>query len=527
MLSFLSPLWLIGLALLPVIRWLHRGGQHRRDLPVSRLALWRHSEVARAEAGERRPPDPAWRRRALLTALLLIVLAGPQWPERRVRLTLWVDDSLSMLTREADGPRLTEGLARVRAQLARSPGAVVEVRSLSDPWPVLGALDDAAVATLVRGAGRHEPSAPPAALLQSDRPQWLLTDGADASLFEWPRGRRPDRVVQVGSVLRNVGLERLSARRQADDAGQIDLLLKVTNGGTSAEERIVVFASGAVERARKSVRLDAGGSQLVRVSVPLAPEVHAALLPADALLEDDTIALDLSPLRRRRIAIDPSCSEALKAVLNAHPAVAVVAPSESDSDADAIVACAGSVATGGVPRIRFVADRTSARPAGAIEWSVDVPDARRLVLDASHLQIAARLQARPGDTVLLAVGGEPVVVVRVGEGRLMETSLDFAAMAATQGTETPLLMNLLLERLLDRRVLDEIASVDRGPRSSLVAPVPRASAPALDDGRLESRSLRDDSRLVLALALLAALWEIGALVRQARRLRAPPEARAT
>ncbi|MEP7138526.1 MAG: BatA domain-containing protein [Caldimonas sp.] len=525
MLSFLSPLWLLGLALLPVIRWLHRGGQHRRDVAVSRLALWRGSEVARAEAGARRPPDPAWRRRALLTALLFLVLAGPQWPEKRVRVTVWIDDSLSMLTREADGPRLIVGLSQVRSQLARFPGAEVELRSLSDPWLRLGALDDAVVATLVRGAGRREPSAPPAALLPNDRQQWLLTDGADASLFEWPGGRRPDRVLQVGSVRRNVGIERLSARRQADDAAQVDLLLKVTNGGTSAEERTVVVATGITERARRPVRLEAGTSQLVAVSIPASPEVHAALLPGDALVEDDTIALALTPLRQRRIALDPRCPGALQTALKAHPAVAVVPP--GTAGADALVACADAALMGDLPKIRIVADRTPVAPAGLVEWSADVPDSRRLALDAGHLRLAARLQARPGDIVLLAVGDEPVAVVRRGQAMLIETSLDFAAMSATRGAATPLLVNLLLERLLDRRVLDEIVSVDRGPRSSLVAPLPRPSAPAVDDGPVTARAVRDDSRLVLAVALLAMLWEIGALVRQARRLREPQEARAS
>ena len=134
LLSFLTPLWLAGLVLLPAIRWLHRAGPPRREVAVSRLALWRGAEASRPNPGARRPPDPAWRRRALLAALLLIALAGPRWPEERVRVTLWVDDSLSMLTREASGTRLAEGLASARSQLAELPQADVEVRVLSDPW---------------------------------------------------------------------------------------------------------------------------------------------------------------------------------------------------------------------------------------------------------------------------------------------------------------------------------------------------------------------------------------------------------
>ena len=525
LLSFLTPLWLLGLALLPLIRWLHRGGQHRRDVPVSRLALWRGSEASVAAAGERRPPDPAWRRRAVLLALLLIALAGPQWPEQRVRVTLWVDDSLSMLTREAQGPRLAAGLTQARALLVDLAHADVEVRSLSDPWHRFATLDDGTSTAVTAGAGRREPSPPPAALLRRDTQQWLLTDGADATLLAWPGGRRPDRVVQVGSVTRNVGLERLSARRRPDDPDQFDLLLKVTNGGTAAEERTVVFTAGTVERSRSSVRLEPGTSRFVEVSIPASVEVHATLQPGDALAEDDQIALDLTPLRRRRVALDPSCPSALLAAVRAHPALA---PTPLGAvAAEALVDCGGAAAAKDVPTIRVVADRAPSQPRGSVQWSPGVFESRRIALEADRLQVAARLQARPGDTVLMAVGDDPVVVARAGETKLLETSLDFGAMAATRGPEAPLLLNLLLERLLDQRVLDETASIDRGPRSTFVAPLPEFGAAAAAAGASESRSLRDDSRVVLLLALLALLWEIVALARQGWRLRAPVDARSS
>ena len=132
------------------------------------------------------------------------------------------------------------------------------MRTLGDPWHSLGALTEATVATLVAGAGRKEPTAPPAALLRRDSLHWLLTDGAHPALLEWPGDRRPDRIIQVAGVTRNVGLERLSARRNLNDPEQYDLLLKVTNGGTAAETRVVVIATDAGEIARSTHRLEAG-----------------------------------------------------------------------------------------------------------------------------------------------------------------------------------------------------------------------------------------------------------------------------
>ena len=42
------------------------------------------------------------------------------------------------------------------------------------------------------GAGRKEPGAPPAALLLRDGLHWLVTDGADPALFDWPGGKPGD-----------------------------------------------------------------------------------------------------------------------------------------------------------------------------------------------------------------------------------------------------------------------------------------------------------------------------------------------
>ncbi|MEO8309841.1 MAG: BatA domain-containing protein [Caldimonas sp.] len=526
MLTFATPLWLAGLALVPAIRWLHRGGPHRREVAVSRLALWRDAQASRQAAGDHRPPDPAWRRRALLAALLSIALAGPQWSGPRVRVTLWIDDSLSMLTREAQTTRLAEGLARARSLLAELPRADVEVRTLADPWNGLGALTDRTIATVVASAGRKEPAAPPAELLRSASQQWLLTDGADATLLAWPGERRPDRVVQVGGPARNVGLEALSARRHADDPATFDLLLKVSNGGTADEDRAVVFTTGAVEVARASVsRLRAGSSQRVEVSILASASVRASLQPPDALPDDDEIALDLAPLRRRRVAVDAACPTALAAAVATHPALVVAS---SAREAEVALDCGSIGATGApadLPTIRVLVARAPTRPRGALQWSSAVPQSRRIELDTDRLQIAAHVQAQPDSTVLLAIGDEPVVTRRAGQARRLETSFDFAAMGAARGPELPRLVNWLFESVLDRGLLDEIAVVDRGPRSVLVVPQPIVGAPPVPPAATVVLPANDEARPVLLVALLALLWEVVALVRQGFRLRAPAMAR--
>lgn len=524
MLTLVTPLWLLGLLLLPVIRWLHRGGRHRRTVPVSHRGLWRGSAVSPPAAGERRPPDPAWRRRALLTILLIVALAEPQLPGQRARVTLWVDDSLSMLTREAQVTRLAAGLAQARTLLTESAPLQVELRSLGDPWRSLGPPTDAAVATLVAGAARKEPTAPPVALLRRDSAHWLVTDGADAALFDWPGGRRPDRIIQVAGVTRNVGLQRLAARRKAADPDQFDLLVKLMNGGDAPETRELAFFVGAREATRSTHRVEPGSSVLVQVTIPATGSVRATLQPGDALAEDDDIVLDLAALRRHRVATDARCPRALAAAVGTHPAL-VLAPWGA-TDVDAVLDCGASYAAGTIATIRVTADRLPMQPRGPLSWSSAVTDSRRVRLDTAGIRVAARLQAGPADTTLLAAGGEPVIIHRAGAARLLETSLDFGSMAITRGPEVPLLVNTMFEHLLGSRLLDAIAVTDRGPNSAKVVPSERVGA-ALETpaSTSESRLIGAWSRPIVVAALLVLLWEVVALGRQWLRLRASTEVR--
>ncbi len=516
MLSFAAPLWLLGLAGLPAIRWLHRGGRHLQAVPVSRLGLWQGATAHDPAAAARRPPDPAWRRRALLATLFVVALAGPRWSDGRPGVTLWVDDSISMRTREAGGTRLALVLAQAREQLTGVAHADVEVRALGDPWRPLGAPGDATVAALAAGAGRREPAAPPAALLRRDRQHWLLTDGADAALFDWPEGRRPDRVVEVGAVTRNAGLTRLSARRSGGDPQQFELLAEIRNGGSAGETRRVVFTTDTGASTGSTHRVEPGEPALVTALMPASARVRATLQPGDALPEDDEIALDLAPLRRQRVVVDPACAPALASAARAHPALAVTAA--DDAGADAALDCGTLEPGAGVPTIRVRADRAPSTPPGALQWATSVAGSRRAGIDAQRLRVAATLQARSPDVVVLAVGDQPVLVARAGATRRLETSFDFAAMAGARGPEIPLLLNLMLEQLLGQPLLDAVVVTARAATAAAVVPAPRPATAPVPPPAVETQAQADAVRPLLLAALAVLLWEVAALGRQWRRL---------
>ena len=516
MLSFIAPGWLFGLALLPLIRWLHRPQRLPNRLLVSRLALWRESGAPRSAGHERRPPDSAWRRRALLAALFFVALAEPRVATRQQRVTLWIDDSLSMLTRETRGTRLAEGFAQARASLGELAGADLEVRTLGRPWRRFADLDDATYAAIAGDVGVSTPAAPPVALLRPESRHWLLTDGAHPALLAWDGETRADRVIRVGSVARNVGMERLSVRRDLLDPDKRDLLVKVTNGGSVAETRDVVVSSGSDPIQRTTVEVPAQGSVLVRASVAAQASVVASLRPHDALPEDDEIVLDVAGLRRRAVAVDPTCPRALAAAIAAHPGLAVA--DTRTSRVEARLDCGGPPPPEPLPTVRVRADRMATTLRGTARWSASVPQSRRAGIDAERIRVAAHLDVAPSDDVVLAIAGEPVIVRRHAPARLVETSLDFSSEDATRRPGIPLLVDLMFEQLLGEGLLEEVAVVDRGAGSARVAPTREADASVRTSAAAPAAArLRGSQRPMLAAALLVLVWELLALARQRRR----------
>lgn len=516
MLSFATPLWLLGLLLVPVMWWLHRSGPHLRGVPVSSLLLWRRAVTSTLAAGDQRRPDPAWKRRALLAGLLSIALAGPQVRQPVSRITVWVDDSISMLAREVRGTRLSLGLERVRATLAAAPAADVEVRTLDQPWRAFAGLSPEVIATIIGEAGQLEPTPPPKALLRTDRSHWLLTDGADPTVLGWPGGNRADRYFQVAGIHRNVGIDRLAARRNLQDPRRLNLQLQVVNGGDATEERIVEIATDTGEVARSRQRLAPHTAAMVTADIATANRVSAKLTPADAVAEDDVITLDLRPLRARRVATDATCPRALLDAVRSHPALQLT---DAVSGVDAALDCGAAATPRSAPTLRIMAGRLPMPVKGPLTWSSTVPASRHVALQGDSLRIAAQL-ARPqaDDVVLLAAGDTTLILARHSATPLLETALDFGAASAGSSPDTPLVVDFLFSRLLGYSLLDQVATMERGPYAAAVVPAQRLDGTARPD-TVHAVRVRDLTRQVLAIGLLVLLWEIVALARNWLQLR--------
>jgi hypothetical protein len=288
----------------------------------------------------------------------------------------------------------------------------------------------------------------------------------------------------------------------------------VSNGGSAAETRGIAFATDAGVPQQASVVLPPGAAVVVRASIGASASVVATLQPSDALPQDDALQLDLRPLRRRRVAVDPACGEALASAIAAHPALTMSDPGSAASDA--VVDCSGRDRAGDAPTLRVRAAQLPVAAHGAARWAASMPPARRVLLDTGRMRIAAHLEARPGDSVLLAIGDDPVIVRRQGPSSIVETSLDLGAPQLAQRAELPLVVNAMLETLLGERLLDATIVADRGADSATVVPAVRPGE-TLPSAAATRRHEPASSPLLLA-ALLVLVWELVALLRQWRRL---------
>jgi len=514
MISFSAPLWLLGLALVPVIYWLHRTAVVNQSTVLAHLQHWPASDPP-GPANGKRSADPAWRRRALLTALLVLALAGPRTHGNGQRVTLWVDDSVSMLTKEAGETRLGAALAQAQAEVAAA-SLDSTVRTLSDPWRDWGPLTTT-VATAIAAQAGKEPAKWEVALLSQTAAHWLVTDTADPAVLDWPGGKRPDRVITAGKETRNVGIQSVSARRSPATGRSLEVAVRVTNGGTVTESRDVAVAALQGESwetvARWPLVLAAAESKLLSASVPDSARIAASLTPGDALATDDRQELDLRPLARRGIAVDRSCPAGIAAAVRAHPALELADGSRSV----AAWAC-GSSTNSTLPTIRLVTTQPPAAITGALQWSSLIPGELRASLDGAAMQTAGTLAPlRSADRALLSVGGVPLIARRGTEPPSLEVAIDLSAPQSGKAAHVPLLVNLLFEQLLGEPLLDAVVSLDRGPRAVMVTPASNLPSPLLQ-ASVTAREGRwpDPVPMLLAVALAVLVWELTALVRLGR-----------
>jgi hypothetical protein len=422
-LGWTTPLVLLALLLLPLIRRLHRRREGGAEHTVAALFLWPEEH---GESGARKrsaDTDPRWWLRAAIAALLILGLAGPgiERPVPR-QIAVYFDDTPSMAAQEATGPRLLEAARVVASALvqARSAGDTeVWLHSLAHPQRRLQLEGSSAdeLAEAIEGWAELAPRRvrlPALRDLPVDSEHWLVTDGADPELLAWSQEAALDRVFFVGTASENVGVTRLATRP----------LIEAKRGFAGI---VQVFSAGR-DAAQRRLRVFLPERELLNEELVLAPGEHwqgsfelpadargplrAELSPSDAMLGDDALELSEIVSAPRPAFLDPRCGPHLIAAIRVHPGLRVV----SGPDAFLTVWCGSEPPPPAATALWFRPDTPNSKV--RIQRSARLVEIHRDMEDSSWVQ-------EPGYVAFISeqldrLAGQPLLergrAIALGEG---------------------------------------------------------------------------------------------------------------
>lgn len=526
--GFLSPFWLLLLAGLPLIRWLHRWRAPLSEWQVSAVFLWASASQDAAPGDTRNRPDPAWRRRALAAALLVIALSRPYWELQAQSVIVWVDDSPSMFTLEDGKTRLANAFELLLEQLAASDNDVarnadIRLRSLTNPaHTVIYSRGIALDANDWRPAHVRHTFAPPLPDLYQLRSHWLVTDGASEGVRAWAQRVQPERIIQTGWSTENSALTVLAASRDPVEDTHFDILVTVANTGLQPVTRLLRLESGGQLLMNEDLQLEPGETiHLQRNVATTANFLSATLTPTDALDLDDHLTLSMDPLQKVPVRVDRNCGLALRRVLNVHPAVRL---SDTNTAQTLVISCPqtafdtgpDTITTTAGARIR-VLNGPSQKISTTPVWLPNERTPDQLVLSSGWLSVSRWPASYPqnGRRRILDAGGYPLAFLhnRNAAGfASVDTVIDLAYLPFTQQPEYAAFVATLMDLATGRQLLDEAASVSGDKAASTVIPG-RIETEQNRSRQYHRRSTQSVSSWFVMLAALLLALDVALLIR--------------
>jgi hypothetical protein len=527
MIGVLHPFWFVALAVIPLIRWLHRWQAPMAAWTVSAIFLWEDAIRDDAPGPVKRNPDPAWRRRALVAALLVTALASPYWRNDVESLTVWIDDSLSMSAVENGGTRLSAAMNSLSVALreAESSWAAIELRSLSDPGRVVHyAGGDTIEPDTWQVGKRSEPIGPQASLMSSEANHWLVTDGASETVRTWAQRVPVDRIVQSGVTTENSAVTRLAVRRSLDTPDGVDVLVSLSNTGLHSDVRQLELHSGELLLRKAELSLAPGQTTHWQTQVvAVGPSLSASLSPHDSLSADDELAIGLQKFRPLIALVDANCGNALRLAVATHPALRV---SDAVMNPDLRVSCPRDQfpdASGPGAQIRALVS-ASRQLASTPTWLPGAGARQDLIIPAAWISAAAwpGQVAAPGNELVFGALDTPLVVKRIGNGGsssgrpvVVDTVIDMNKPLFTRQPEYPAFVATLVDLASGRDLLNESVVASRNIQASIVQPAHIDGRPG--QSRQPHRIVRSSmSDFLVGMAIFVLLLDL-ALVLKARR----------
>jgi len=511
MVDFAAPLWLLGLATLPVIWWLHRLRASGPEVTVTALFLWRLATPPDGSGGRRAKPEPSWWLRALLMAALVLALASPQWLSRAPRVTVWVDDSLSMFTREAGATRIDRGIDQLIAALGARNADEALVHSLSSPGISLALTQEQTDRWPEQLGGwlrspRGEPRPPAAAQMSRESEHWLVSDGASTGLAEWLQQAPVARVLALGQSQANAALTSLALRPALRARDILKGLVVVANAGPEPLQRHLVLRLPGQELLRKPLLLSPAGSETVEFELPIAGAgpLRAELLPPDALTLDDTLSVAVpTPVA---VGLHGDCGRHLHTALSAHPYLRIEDATELQ---EATVVCASEPSPWRKPAVQFHGLGTARPVLDAPYWSRHAGELARIFLAPDWLRAYPAPTGHEQTLALLTAAETPLIYYRATEPPWIEVLVDMEAPSFSQRPEYLALVDGLLSKVLNRPLLETLSRAARAPAPSRIAPAALTASPTPVAGNgLATLDLGSFLVGLAGLLLLADVWRL-------------------
>jgi hypothetical protein len=526
MLSLAAPLWLLGWLSLPLIRWLHRFSVGDKTVMVSALFLWPPPSLAAATGRKPATPDPRWRLRALIVALLMLVLAGPTLEKTGQRtIDVWVDDSLSMQTVENGQRRLQTAFDQLDGALLKTGATRVQLHSLLNPAVQIAWRAD----TIHHGRERWpdsvlsagaRPRPPIASLMNRDHEHWLITDGADSALDAWADTAPLSRILQSGEAGDNAAVTLLSARPDLEEDGAAQVLLTVHNLGAKASTRTLSVYVGDALRYRESLRIPPHSGRDIRFRLPISdavPSLRATLTPADALAADDTLNLSTSGLSPLSVVMDGDCPAPFKTAMESHPRIRINETPRARHDMRVVCNNASGREVAG-PTLRIHPQHSPQPVSQSPSWSAAEQPMDWPLLQPEWLYADANVPLPGQSKLLFGTAENPLITASETTPRVIDVFLDLAKPILVHQPEYLALIDGLITSTVGRPLLDESYSAERSVAESRIAPQPLATA--LTHGSV-LHSPPEQTDLSPLLVLLAALLLVVDLVLVRRTARAP------
>lgn len=520
MLSFASPIWLAGLAVIPLIWWLHRQGDPNSASLVSASFLF-YNQVDETKLSRALPPaNPIWILRATLFGLLVLALAGMGWLQNQERvITIWFDNSLSMHAIEDGRTRIAIAAQRLADALDEADPAKVEILLLGEH---LEKLDASALAgelrldAINRWLGLHMPERPQIPFhLSRGAENWLVSDGANQVVNAWMKKAGFSHTITVGGLTENTAITTIMARRALQPATQHHGSVRVKNlGAVDSARTLTVYADDQVIFTDE-LEIKSGDKTFLNFRIPTHSKLlRAVLLPADTLSLDDTLETDLSMLRPAAVDFDERCGSHLGAALRAHPGLALHAG--ADKTIELSVQCGVAPGISASASIFVHIGNNYQAVKGPVHWHQPVPGLSGMFLDHSWVLINPESARPPSDHTLLSSPDMEFALIDTQAG-VVDVFMDLESVPIVERLEYPLLVNMLVELALARPVLDPIVRAKRNSDESRITRQPIAD---ISDSQLATKQTRTDlTPYLITLAMLLLLLDTLILLRAIPRRR--------